>query len=58
VIEMLRGRAATASDYALLADSYRALGNQLKAWAAMREYIDRFPNAPRAEEYRSVVGGS
>jgi hypothetical protein len=55
-VDALQGKARTAREIELLVETHRAMGNQPKAWDAMRTYLERFPDEKRAEGYRRTLG--
>ena len=55
-VQALQGKARTAREFELLVETHRAMGNQVKAWEAMRGYLERFPDEKRADSYRRTLG--
>lgn len=55
-VEALSGKARTARELELLVETHRAMGNQVKAWDAMRTYLERFPDEKKAASYSRTLG--
>jgi hypothetical protein len=58
VVQVLRGRASTESELGLLAVTYRAMGRTPDAVRAMRLYIQRFPDGPRAAGFSQYIANN
>jgi TolA-binding protein len=54
-VNALRGRATTEAELGLLATTYRAMGRRADATGAMREYIARYPDGPRAPSFSAYI---
>lgn len=53
VVQVLRGHATTEPEWGLLVVTYRSLGQDSNAARAVREYLARFPEGPRAAAFRA-----
>ena len=56
VIRALAGRAQTAQELGLLIETYRAVGESALAYRSMATYVQRFPTARKADQYRALLG--
>jgi hypothetical protein len=52
VIKALKGKARKPNELALLIETYRSMGNTAEATGLMKQYVDKFPSARRANAYR------
>jgi hypothetical protein len=50
-------RARSEPEWALVAVSYRAIGDMANTRRVMCEYLRRFPSGPRADGFRAYLGG-
>lgn len=58
VVQVLRGRASTESELGLLAVTWRAMGRSSDAVRAMRTYVQRFPDGPRAVGFSQYIANN
>jgi pSer/pThr/pTyr-binding forkhead associated (FHA) protein/tetratricopeptide (TPR) repeat protein len=54
-VKALEGRADDAQELALLIETYRALGDTKKAVKHMETFVERFPSARQAPQYRQFI---
>lgn len=52
VVRELEDKASTAAELEMLIETYRAIGSSARAEQRMQQYLERFPNGKRAEEYK------
>jgi hypothetical protein len=55
VVGALEGNANTAEELGLLCEAYRSLGDNVRARAAMQQYVQRFPKAQYSSFYRDEL---
>jgi ABC transport system ATP-binding/permease protein len=55
VVKALEGHADNAQELALLIETYRALGDTKKAVKHMESFVNRFPSARQAPQYRQFI---
>jgi hypothetical protein len=55
VVRALEGKAKSVMELGLLVETYRALEEPEYARAAMEQYVQRFPDAPRTSAYRRML---
>jgi pSer/pThr/pTyr-binding forkhead associated (FHA) protein len=55
VVKALEGHADNAQELALLIETYRALGDTKKAVRHMEAFVNRFPSARQAPQYRQFI---
>jgi pSer/pThr/pTyr-binding forkhead associated (FHA) protein len=54
-VKALEGKADNAQELALLIETYRALGDTRKAVKHMETFVERFPSARQAPQYRQFI---
>jgi pSer/pThr/pTyr-binding forkhead associated (FHA) protein len=55
IVRALEGRARTPDGFAMLIETYRAMGNRPKMRQAMSVFIRRFPSHPKTGRYRTQL---